>query len=191
MKKNYLIISVIIIFNFFWTNKSNAELKDNLISKLKNIETLTFSFKQKISNKVQMGNCNIKYPKLIRCDYNDSYKKRLISNGRTLAIIQRRYKKIFLYPLRTTPLDYILDKKFLINHIKNNKPKKVGNILFKYEILKDDQKFIIFFDANSLNIKGWKTKDIYNNDIEFLISNLKINTPINKKNFKIPKEEDL
>ena len=181
-----------IIFIFFLTKTyAFAEIKQKLIKKLENTQTLTFNFNQKISDKIQTGNCIIKYPRLIRCDYEDSYNKRLISNGKTLAIIQRRYKKIFLYPLKTTPLYHILDKEYLIEFIKNNEPKSIDNLLIKFEILENDKKFSIFFEEKSFDLRGWKTEDVYKNDVEFLIKNLKINIPTNQKLFKIPSQDDL
>ena len=115
MIKNYFVILKVIFIYFFTTNLLFAELKNELIQKIQNTQTLSFNFKQHISKKIETGNCYIKYPRLMHCDYEDSFKKRLISNGRTLAIIQRRYKKIFYYPLKTTPLYLILDKKYLID----------------------------------------------------------------------------
>ena len=154
-------------------------------------ETLSFEFKQNISGKIEKGRCIIKYSKLIRCDYNDSHKKRLISNGKTLVIIQRRYKKIFYYPLKTTPLYFILDKKYLIEFIKNNEAVVLNDELIKYEIEEENRKFSIFFEKNSLNLKGWKTLDIYKNKVDFSIENLKINIPTNKNLFKIPRADEL
>ena len=49
----------------------------------------------------------------------------------------------------------------------------------------------IGFDKNSLEFKGWKTKDSYSNDVSFTINNLKINNQIIDDFFKIPREEDL
>ena len=191
MKKKYhLLIKVLIIFSFL-SNSVYAELKDELIKKIQDTNTLSFKFKQNIANKIETGDCIIKYPKLIKCDYNDSYKKRLISNGKTLVIIQRRYKKIFYYPLSTTPLYFILDKKLLVDFINNNKAVVLDGLLLKYEILEKNKKFIIFFDKNTLNLKGWKTEDIYKNTVNFSITNLKINIPVDNNLFKIPAPDNL
>ena len=190
MKKKYhLLIKILIIFSVL-SNSVYAELKDELIKKIQDTNTLSFKFKQNIANKIETGDCIIKYPKLIKCDYNDSYKKRLISNGKTLAIIQRKYKKIFYYPLSTTPLHFILDKKLLVDFINNNEAV-VDSLLIKYEILEKDKKFIIFFDKNTLNLKGWKTEDIYKNTVNFSITNLKINIPVDNNLFKIPAANNL
>ena len=189
-KKYYLLFKVLIIFSFL-TNSVYAELKDELIKKIQDTNTLSFKFKQNIANKIETGDCIIKYPKLIKCDYNDSYKKRLISNGKTLVIIQRKYKKIFYYPLSTTPLYFILDKKLLVDFINNNEAVALDGLLLKYEILEKNKKFIIFFDKNTLNLKGWKTEDIYKNTVNFSITNLKINIPVDNNLFKIPAADNL
>ena len=73
--------------------------------------TLSFDFRQKIAEKEEIGKCYIKYPLLMKCDYEDLKKKSVISNGRTVAIIKKKYKKIYYYPIKTTPLFTILKKK--------------------------------------------------------------------------------
>lgn len=192
MNKKKILISIVFFVFFFPISLAHAELKEKLINNIKNTQTLFFNFKQKISENVEVGNCYIKYPMLIKCDYNDSFKKRLISNGKTLAIIQRRYKKIFYYRLKNTPLYFILDKKFLINFIEKNEPTNISNFSIEFEIrTKNKKKIIIIFDRDSLNLKGWNTSDLYNNKVEFSILNLKTNILIDNNNFKIPKEEDL
>ena len=49
----------------------------------------------------------------------------------------------------------------------------------------------IFFDKNSLQLKGWETKDSYSNEVSFIINNLKTNNQIVDGFFKIPDEKDL
>ena len=127
----------------------------------------------------------------MKCDYEDSFKKRLISNGKTLAIIQRRYKKIFYYPLKTTPLYLILDKKYLIDFIKASQPLKLNKRFIEYEIQEKKRKLSILFDKNSLYLMGWKTIDIYQNEVKFFITDLEINVPLSKNLFKIPSEDNL
>ena len=69
---------------------SPADIKNNLINKLTETKTLTFSFKQKISDKEEMGNCFIKYPLLMKCNYQNLKQKIIISNGKTVAIIKKK-----------------------------------------------------------------------------------------------------
>ena len=49
----------------------------------------------------------------------------------------------------------------------------------------------IIFDKKTLELKGWETRDVYSNDVSFLISNMQINNQIMDSFFKIPSEKDL
>ena len=176
----------------FSTNVSSADLQKNLINKLTAIKTLSFDFKQKISDKEEIGNCFIKYPLLMKCNYQNLKQKTIISNGKTVAIIKKKYKKIYYYPIKLTPLFFILKKEKIINLIRKNQPTEINAGLIEFEFIdQKTNKVKILFDKNSLEFKGWKTKDVYSNNVSFTINNLKINNQIIDDFFKIPKEEDL
>ena len=107
-------------------------------------------------------------------------------------MIKKKYKKIYRYPIRTTPLFTILQKEKILNLIKNNKPTIINSSLVEFELIKKKtNKLKIFFDKNSLELKGWETKDAYSNNVSFIISNLKTNMIYDDDFFKIPKEDDL
>ena len=106
----------------FSTSVSVADLQKNLINKLTATKTLSFDFKQKISDKEEIGNCFIKYPLLMKCNYQNLKQKTVISNGKTVAVIKKKYKKIYYYPIKATPLFFILKKEKIINLIRKNQP---------------------------------------------------------------------
>jgi len=162
------------------------------VNKITATKTLSFNFKQNIAEKVEFGNCYIKYPLLMKCIYQNLKQKSVISNGKTVAIIKKKYKKIYYYPIRTTPLFIILKKEKILHLIRNNKPTKIDSSIIEFELNeKKSNKLKIFFDKNSLEFKGWKTKDAYSNDVSFIIYDLKTNEIIEDEFFEIPKEEDL
>ena len=176
----------------FSASVSLADLQKDLINKLTAIKTLSFDFKQKISDKEEIGNCFIKYPLLMKCNYQNLKQKTIISNGKTVAVIKKKYKKIYYYPIKLTPLFFILKKEKIINLIRKNKPTEINAGLIEFEFIdQKTNKVKILFDKNSLEFKGWKTKDVYSNNVSFTINNLKINNQIVDDFFKIPKEEDL
>jgi len=190
--KKLIIFFQILFIYLFTLNISFADLQKELINKVSATKTLSFNFKQKIAKKEETGNCFIKYPLLMKCEYQNIKKKILISNGKTLAIIKKKYKKIYYYPLRSTPLFIILQKEKILSLIRNNQPIKINSNEIKFELIDDkSNKLKIFFDKDSLNFSGWKTKDAYSNDVSFVITDLKTNITIEDKFFKIPKEEDL
>jgi len=191
IKKTNFLTKIILVY-LLLTNIVYADLKKNLIDKLILTETLTFNFEQKIGEKEETGNCFIKYPLLIKCNYQNIKQKTLISNGKTVAIIKKKYKKIYYYPLKSTPLFIILDKVKVLNLIKKNEPSIVDLDILAFEFIDEkSNKIKIFFDKNTLELKGWKTKDIYSNNVSFIISNLKTNNQIMDDFFQIPKENDL
>jgi len=118
MKKIILLISI-----YFFINEVQASTKSNIINNLKNIDNLSFNFEQNINDKLENGNCIVNYPKKIFCKYNSSNQKILVSNGQSLVI--KTTSSYYSYPLDKTPLNLILDKKFLINKsvrcVKNTK----------------------------------------------------------------------
>ena len=190
-RKLVLAFNTFLIF-FTITNITFANIQENLINNLISTKTLSFNFKQKISEKEETGNCYIKYPLLMKCNYKNVKQKIIVSNGKTVAIIKKKYKKIYYYPIKTTPLFTILDKEKILNLIKNNKPTKINSEIIEFEYIdKKLNKLIIFFDKKTLNLKGWKTKDAYSNEVSFLINDLKTNNEFAEDFFKIPYEKDL
>ena len=191
IKKLFFLLNIFFIY-LFSVSASLADLQKNLINKLTATKTLSFDFKQKISDKEEIGNCFIKYPLLMKCNYQNLKQKTVISNGKTVAVIKKKYKKIYYYPIKATPLFFILKKEKIINLIRKNKPTKINSSLIEFEFIdKKTNRIKILFDKNSLEFKGWETKDAYSNNVSFIINNLKTNNKIIDDFFKIPREEDL
>ena len=190
-KKLFFLFPIFFIY-LFSVNTSLADLQNDLINKITATKTLSFNFIQKIANNVEIGHCSIKYPLLMKCNYKNLKQKIIISNGRTVAVIKKKYKKIYYYPLKTTPLFTILNKQKILNLIRNNKPTKIDSNVIEFELVnKKLDKLKIFFDKNSLEFKGWETIDVYSNNVSFIINDLKTNKIIEDEFFKIPKEENL
>jgi outer membrane lipoprotein-sorting protein len=188
-KINFILF--VTFFLLFPNNYSQANFQEKFIDKYKTINTLSFDFTQTIGNKIEFGNCYIKYPLLMKCEYPKK-KKIIIANGKKFVIIKRRYKKIYYYPLKKTPLFYLLQKQNILSLVKNYEPSKIESNIIEYELLDNNSnKLKIFFDNNSSELLGWKTIDAYANEVSFLIRNIKKNILIENKIFKIPREEDL
>ena len=178
---------LIIFFLFCLTVPLNASVKDQIISNLKKTENLTFNFKQTIDEKTEEGNCVIKYPKKIYCSYNNLNKKIMVSNGKSLVIKNKINNQYYIYPLKRTPLELILDKNYLINEIKNLKARNIEDKFINFTLENNDNKINIFFDIITLNLIGWQTEDIYQNLVITYISKIKLNQKIDKNIFNLPK----
>tara|TARA_Y100000741_G_scaffold233176_2_gene178173 strand:- start:971 stop:1528 length:558 start_codon:yes stop_codon:yes gene_type:complete len=182
-------IIIIIFFHFFFIESSNATIKEKIILNLEEINNLTFNFKQTIDDKSEKGSCVIKYPKKIFCSYFDLNEKIIVSNGKSLVIKNKNKNQYYLYPLESTPLELILNKKYLINQIKNLESRTINKKYINYKIIDKKYEINLFFDKKNLNLIGWQTEDIYQNLVITFISNIKLNQNLDKNIFKLPKME--
>jgi len=177
----------IFIFLIFFT-PLNANIEKKIILNLQKINNLNFNFEQTINKKKENGNCTIEYPKKIFCSYNNINKKIIVSNGKSLVIKNKNINQYYIYPLKKNPLEFILDKNYLINQIKKSEFRTIDNTYINYTIKNNDNKINIFFSYETLNLIGWQTEDVYKNLVITFISNLKFNKKIDKDLFNLPKK---
>ena len=182
--KKYLIFFFIFFFNLNAQSSSNQKI----INHLENINSLKFKFTQRIdNNNIEKGECIILYPKRIFCEYHDIYNKILVSNGKSLVINSDKIKNYYRYPLDKTPLNLILDKRFLISKMKEVEDNKDYPFYYVFNFEYENNLIKVFFDKESLNLMGWETKDIYQNLIQTFLSEIKINIDVQEKIFSIQK----
>ena len=141
----YFFIFFFLMFNSF----SNAEVRDKIIQNLKDTKNLDFNFEQNINGKIESGNCTVEYPKKIYCNYYKNNKV-LVSNGKSLVI--KTASGYFRYPIEKTPLNFILDKNFLINKIYSLEERIIDDSYISYSIIENESKTDIFFDVISLKL---------------------------------------
>jgi outer membrane lipoprotein-sorting protein len=178
------ILIIFLLFNLL--NTAHAALKDEIILNLEKTNNLSFNFKQTINGKIEEGNCIIEYPKKIYCLYNNLNKKIMVSDGKSLVIKNQINNSYYYYPLKKTPLNLILDKKYLIDQIKKLEGRIVDNKYFNFTLINNNNKINIFFDKQTLNLVGWQTEDIYQNLVITFIYKIKLNQKIDKNVFKLP-----
>ena len=177
---------IIILFLFSFYLPANSSTKDKIISQMKLTNNLSFNFKQTINDKSEDGKCIIEYPKKIFCDYTNPNKKNLVSNGKSLVIKTSNKGSYYRYPLNKTPLEFLLDKEYLISKIEELEPRDIDNKYLNFKIFENDNEINIFFDKKDLNLIGWQTEDIYQNLSITFISSIKKNQEIDRNIFKLP-----
>lgn len=106
-----------------------------------------------------------------------------------LAITQKRYQKNYYYPLGKSSFAKIINKKELIKLINLSEIETNADQIIFTNIDKKERKTLIFFEPNTLNLKGWKFTDRFNNNIEFLIKINTLNDKFKIKDFEIPKKD--
>ena len=177
---------LLIIFFILFYKDASSEIKKDVIEKLRDIKNISFNFEQNINGKIENGNCTILYPKKIYCEYNLRNKKVLVSNGNSLVI--KTNTSYYIYPLKKTPLNLILDKDYLINKINILKERILENKFINFTFTENDNEINIFFDKKNYDLVGWQTLDIYQNLSITFISSLTINNELNNNLFILPKQ---
>ena len=181
----FKVLIIFFILNFY--NSAFSSTKEKVISQMQITNNLSFNFIQTIDNKKENGKCIIKYPKKIWCEYDNSNKKIIVSNGKSLVIKTANTGSYYRYPLDKTPLVLLLDKEYLISKMTNLKPREIDNRYLNFTIFENNNEINVFFDMKSLSLIGWQTEDIYQNLTVTFISSIKINQKINDKIFILPK----
>ena len=174
----------IFIFCILLSENISASEKNQIVTQLNNLNSLEFTFDQLINEKTEKGSCLLEFPGKLKCDYFDDKKKELIINKKKLAITQKRYNKTYYYPVSKSPFLNILYKDKLLEIIRS------GELELADQIIKlvyfGDNKITVFFDKKKLELKGWKIKDQYNNNINFSLNIVAKNDVFKKGTFKVP-----
>ena len=156
-----------------------------IINRLLEIENLTFKFEQITPGKKETGNCFLVFDSKLKCSYLDKTQKEIIINNKRLVIIQKRYNKIYSYPVSKSLFMEILNKKSLINLVRESSLELKDNIRLVY-LDKNKKKIIVFFEPKNYNLVGWQIEDRFQNNIYFLLKIQSTNTEIDNSLFKIP-----
>ena len=164
--------------------KTSANIKENIILNLKNIENINFNFEQNINGKIENGNCTIQYPKKIFCKYNLGNQKVLVSDGKSLII--KTTASYYKYSLEKTPLNYLLDKEFLIEKINESNARIVQKKFINFKFTENENEINIFFDIKNFNLLGWQTLDIYQNLSITYLSSISVNKNLKRNLFNLP-----
>jgi len=177
-------------FIFFFISISislnlKADEKELIISRLIDINNITFDFEQITNDKKEVGSCILAFDDRLSCDYKDSMQKNILINGKNLVIQHKRYNKIYFYSVSNSPFIKIFNKDNLINLIRDSEYQLDNNIVLTY-LDSNKEKIIIFFRKDNYDILGWRVIDKLQNVINFSIKINHVNSEINSKIFKIP-----
>ena len=177
------LVTYLFFFNFFLN--VHATEKQSIINHLSKIDNFSFDFKQVTKEKIEIGSCVLKFDKKLKCNYDDRLQKEIIINNKTLVILQKKYDKIYFYPISKSLFFNILSKNKLINLITESNLVLNKNIELVYT--DKNQKIItVFFNKNNYELIGWLIEDEFQNMINFSLKIKKINNVLKKDYFKSP-----
>ena len=178
-KKTFLISFFLLI-----TTSLLANEKDQIVAQLSGLNSLEFTFDQLINEKIEKGSCLLEFPGKLKCNYFDDKKKELVINNKRLAITQKRYNKTYHYPISKSPFLNILYKDKLLEIVQSGE-LEVNDQIIKL-IYFGDNEITVYFDKKNLDLKGWKIKDQYNNNINFSLNIVAKNEVFKKGTFRVP-----
>jgi len=172
-----------IFINFFL--RLDADEKQSIINRLIDINNITFNFKQITNEKTETGSCLLVFDDKLKCTYEDEMQKEILIKGKTLVIIQKKYDKIYFYPISNSPFIKILNKYSLISFVQKSDLELNNNINLIY-IDKNKKKITVIFDKKNYDLIGWKIEDKFQNEIYFSLKIQHMNSEYDPSAFKIP-----
>ena len=110
-----------------------------------------------------------------------------LTSTKSLIINSDKIKNYYRYPLKKTPLNLILDKKFIISKIYQLKNDPDYPFYYVFDVDYENFSIKVFFDKKNLDLIGWETTDIYQNIMQTFISDIQKNITIDNKIFYIQK----
>ena len=176
----------LLIFLFFFYSTSFASIKENIIKNLDEINNLSFNFEQNINGIIEKGFCSLKYQKKIFCKYDLANNKIMVADGKNMVI--KTESSYYLYPLNKTPLNLILDKKFILDKIRISDEIVIENKFINYKFYQNDNEINVYFDKATYDLVGWQTVDIYQNISITYLSSIRKNQKLKKELFLLPKQ---
>ena len=196
MKLNNLIFFIIILFFFFRVESAYADFSKNQLSTLgrlesylKSIKTLRADFSQfsndgkKINGKIYLSR-----PGKIRFEYDKPSPILIVGNKGWVIYENKEINQIAEYPIKQTPLAFLLEKEFSFNIRNININKLVVekgyieiNILHKNSFNKSS--LTIIFENNPINLRKWNIVDPQGNSITINLFNIEKNITIDKSLF--------
>ncbi|HUH49362.1 MAG TPA: outer membrane lipoprotein carrier protein LolA [Mycoplana sp.] len=138
------------------------------------------------------GKFYISRPGKIRFNYEDPSPMRVISDGRTVVIGNRKLKTWDVYPLSKTPLNLLLGNRIdlstrMVRGVKEE--ADLTTIVLGDRNMFGDSTITMMFDPKTYDLRQWTIRDAQGKDTSVMIFNVKTGVQLDAKIFRIPFEE--
>ncbi|GLS30215.1 Outer membrane lipoprotein-sorting protein [Mesorhizobium albiziae] len=134
------------------------------------------------------GKFYIERPGKIRFNYEAPSAYRVISDGKSVAIDNRKLNTMDLYPLSKTPLKLLLDERIDLtgNRVKSVKEEPdLITIQLADKSVFGNSRITMMFDTKSYELRQWTITDAQGKDTTVLIDNVKQGVQLDASLFKI------
>jgi outer membrane lipoprotein-sorting protein len=138
------------------------------------------------------GKFYIDRPGKIRFNYEDPSPMRVIADGKSVVIGNRKLKTWDIYPLSKTPLNLLLGNKIdlstkMVRGVKEE--ADLTTIILGDKSMFGDSTITMMFDPKTYDLRQWTITDAQGKDTSVMIFNVKTGVPLDDKVFAIPYEE--
>ncbi len=134
------------------------------------------------------GKFFIQRPGKIRFVYQDPTPIKIISNGKTVAVNNRKLKTWNFYPLKKTPLSLVLGDKMAIDpqSVREvHRDEDLTTIVMGDEKIFGNSIITMMFDPRSFDLRQWVIRDAQGKETTVMIFNVEKNVEIPAAYFKI------
>jgi len=138
------------------------------------------------------GKFYIQRPGKIRFNYEDPSPIRIISNGQTVAVNNRKLKTWDFFPLSKTPLKLLLSDKMDINDksIKSvTTDDDITTVVMGDKNIFGKSQITLLFDPKSYELRQWTIKDAQGKETSVMVFNVQKNVDIPASYFKVNQRE--
>lgn len=138
------------------------------------------------------GKFYINRPGKIRFNYEDPSPMRVIADGKSVVIGNRKLKTWDIYPLSKTPLNLLLGDKIDLSAkmVRNVKEEAdLTTIVLGDSNMFGDSTITMMFDPKTYDLRQWTITDAQGKDTSVMIFNVKTGVPLDDKVFSIPYDE--
>ena len=138
------------------------------------------------------GKFYIDRPGKIRFNYEDPSPMRVIADGKSVVIGNRKLKTWDIYPLSKTPLNLLLGNKIdlsakMVRGVKEE--ADLTTIILGDKNMFGDSTITMMFDPKTYDLRQWTITDAQGKDTSVMIFNVKTGVPLDEKVFNIPYDE--
>lgn len=138
------------------------------------------------------GKFYIDRPGKIRFNYEDPSPMRVIADGKSVVIGNRKLKTWDIYPLSKTPLNLLLGEKIDLSTrmVRNVKEEAdLTTIVLGDKSMFGDSTITMMFDPKTYDLRQWTITDAQGKDTSVMIFNVQTGMKLDNRVFAIPYDE--
>ncbi len=184
----FFIVCAIRISSLAASSSEMAQLRQELLGYLQNIQTLEASFQEKSVKREATGRLFLKRPPLnssrfgqFKCVYNAPVFQVVISRDGTIYLHDTRAQSVDSTPLETTPFFVLLRPKIVLDQVVSERALWTDEhfIYWTLSNIEDDEEdapnvTLIFKKHPTLALYGWQITDLKGNKTDISLQKIKM-----------------